>query len=343
MMTFPPLVSLPAAVVADLRDIGHHLQAESPADTVACAYGVGHDVLVWYDESEGRFFDLASLTKPLFTVPTVLGLLSARGALDEPVGKILSWLPQVPTTPTARQLLTHAAGLPAELPTEGDASEVRAWVAEAVRGAGCDSVIYSDVGYWLLGELVSTATGDPLPALFARAPTAADDAFVFVQAPDDRSVPAGPEVGGRRLVHDPVARRLGPSGHAGAFGTLAGVVHAVASWLDRDWLPEALAGEALTCQTHLTPGGHRSLAWTLAGDPFHAVAHDWPPTTLCHTGYTGVSVALDPVSRWWAVYLSNALPVAGDAGPILRARRLYHASAATHLLVATNDPVPTTA
>lgn len=330
------------AAIVDLRDIGHRLQAASPADTVACAYGVGHDVRVWYDESEGRYFDLASLTKPLFTAPTVLGLLSARGALDEPVEKFLSWLPRVPTTPTARQLLTHAAGLPAELPAEGDASQVRAWVAEAVRAAGRDFVTYSDAGYWLLGELASTATGDPLPALFGAAPTAADGAFVFGQAPAGRAVPAGPEVGDSRLVHDPAARRLGPSGHAGAFGTLAGVVHAVVSWLDRDWLTADLAREALTCQTHATPGGHRSLAWTLAGDPFHAVAHDWPPTTLCHTGFTGVSVALDPVSRWWAVYLSNALPVAGDAGPILLARRLYHAYAAAHLRATTNDPVPTT-
>lgn len=330
------------AVMAYLRNISHDLQAASPADTVSCAFGVGHDVRAWYDESEGRYFDLASLTKPLFTAPTVLRLHSARGALDKPVGEILPWLPEAPATPTVRQLLTHASGLPAELPAEDDVSQVRAWVVDAVRRAGHDLVTYSDVNYWLLGELASAATGEPLATLFARAPTVADDAFVFGQAPAEWSVPAGPEVGGSRLVHDGAARRLGTSGHAGAFGTLAGVVHAVMAWLDRDWMPEALDGDALTCQTHGTPGGHRSLAWTLAGDPFHAVAHDWPPTTLCHTGFTGVSVALDPVSRWWAVYLSNAVPVARDAGPVLRARRLYHAAAAAHLRATTNSPVPTT-
>jgi hypothetical protein len=95
------------------------------------------------------------------------------------------------------------------------------------------------------------------------------------------------------------------------------------TWLDLAWLPEPHAAQAVTCQTHSTPGGHRSLAWTLAGDPQHAVAHDGPPTTLCHTGFTVVSVALDPVSPWWAVYLSSAIPVARDAGPILRARRHF--------------------
>jgi CubicO group peptidase (beta-lactamase class C family) len=111
----------------------------------------------------------------------------------------------------------------------------------------------------------------------------------------------------------------------------------VRCWLDGGWLPEPLAADAVTCQTHATPGGHRSLAWTLAGDPVHVVAHDWPPTTLSHTGFTGVSVALDPVSRWWAVYLSNAIPVDRDADPILVARRHFHAAAAAHLRASSRD------
>lgn len=340
MIAFPPPEALPAPVLADLEAIGRRLKAASPADTVACAYGVGRDVRAWYDDSEGRCFDLASLTKPLFTAPTVLGLLAAHGALDEPVAEILAWLPRVPGTPTARALLTHASGLPAELPADGDAAQVRTWVAQQVRDLAAPSprVLYSDVNYWLLGELARACTGEPLPALFARSPTAASGTFSFAQAPADRSVPAGPVAGSARLPHDPAARRLGPSGHAGAFGTLAGVVDAVVSWLDGAWMPDHLAADALTCQTHATPGGHRSLAWTLAGDPFHVVAHDWPPTTLSHTGFTGVSAALDPVSRWWAVYLSNAIPVARDADPILVARRHFHAAAASDLRATTRDP-----
>lgn len=341
MFTVSPLVSAPEAVMAELRGIGDRLRAASPADTVACAYGIGRDVLVWYDESDGQYFDLASLTKPLFTAPTVLKLLADHGALDEPVERVLSWLPGGSTAPTARDLLTHASGLPAELPADGDESQVRVWVAEAVREAKSGTVTYSDVNYWLLGQIVSAMTRTPLAELFAEMSAASDGSFVFGHAPADRSVHAGPVVDGRRLVHDGAARRLGLCGHAGAFGTLRGVVQAVMSWLERDWLSEPLSGATVTCQTHAMPGGHRSLAWTLAGDPFHAVAHDWPPTTLCHTGFTGVSVALDPASQWWAVYLSNAIPIARDAGPILQARRLYHAHAAAHLNATGNEPVAT--
>jgi CubicO group peptidase (beta-lactamase class C family) len=244
----------------------------------------------------------------------VLRLLVDRDALDEPVAKTLAWLPPLPRSPTVRQLLTHTAGLPADLPAAGDASEVRFWLTECIHDvpAPLDVVTYSDPSYWLLGDLGSTLAGEPLQALFAKAPTAASGAFLFGKTPADRSAPAGPVEGNAQLPHDPAARRLGPSGHAGAFGTLAGVVQAVVTWLDRAWLPEPFAAEAVTCQT----------------------------TTLCHTGFTGVSTALDPVSRWWAVYLSNALPIDKDAAPVLRARRLFHAIAASHLRAAAADTIP---
>lgn len=335
-----PLPTAGAAILPDLREIGRRLKAESPADTVACAFGASRDVRAWYDDSDGRYFDLASLTKPLFTAPTALDVLSATSGLDEPITELLTWLPRSAARTTVRRLLTHAAGLPAELPATGDVSEVRRWLAARLGEAPTEEhqVLYSDAGYWLLGGVISKLTGEPLHATFAKAATAAAGGFRFGQVPTELAVAAGPRVYGEQLPHDPAARRLGASGHAGAFGTLAGVVRAVVSWLDHAWLTEPVSTQAVTCQTHTTPGGHRSLAWTLAGDPHHVVAHDWPPTTLSHTGFTGVCVALDPVSRWWAVYLSNALPVERDATPVLKARRLFHASAATHLRAAVPDP-----
>lgn len=334
MIGFPQPSDTHASVVAELQQIDRRLKAESPADTVACAFGVGSDVHVWYDESHGRFFDLASLTKPLFTAPVVLEVLSARGGVDLSVDALVGWLDGIGSMTTPRRLLTHASGLPGELPSDGDTAAVRAWFVEQLGEFSADAphVLYSDANYWLLGDLVSEVAGQPLHALFAKAPTATADGFCFGKVPSDRAVPAGPVVYAVQLAHDPAARRLGASGHAGAFGTLAGMVGAVMAWLDHTWLEEPVATAAVTCQTHATPGGHRSLAWTLAGDPHHVVAHDWPPTTLCHTGFTGVSVALDPVSRWWAVHLTNALPVDRDATPVLKARRRFYAAAATQLL-----------
>jgi CubicO group peptidase (beta-lactamase class C family) len=331
------MISLPVGtreeMIGDLRSIGHRLCSSSAADTVACAYGVGDNVVAWYDDSEGRYFDLASLTKALFTAPSVLVECADRSLLDEPVSTFLNWMPAGPGTPNVRQLLTHSGGLPSELPAVGHVSEVQTWLTDYVRRlpAPADLVVYSDPSYWLLGNLVSTLSDETLSTVFERSPSMCADGFRFGEVPAAMAVPAGPVQGDVQLVHDPAARRLGVSGHAGAFGTLPAVVTAVMSWLDHTWVPPSIAAEVFTCHTHRTPGGHRNLAWTLAGDPFHVVAHDWPTTTVSHTGFTGVCVALDPVSRWWGVYLSNAVPIDRDATPVLVARRHFHAVVAAHL------------
>lgn len=333
MITFPARGAMPADVLANMESIGTELKKCSPADTVAYAFGIGTKVCGWSDESNSAYFDLASLTKPLFTAPTLLSLLAEHDVLDVDVSTVLNWAPSSASKRSVRQLLTHAAGLPAELPVDRDRSEAVAWLSERLHDETQPGewVTYSDPSYWLVGLVVSELAREPLHATFASFAAAMGGGFVFGQAPAHRSVPAGPAADGIRFTHDPAARKLGPSGHAGAFGTLEGVVSAVVGWLDLSWLPAHLVESAFSCQTHTTPGGHRSLAWTLAGDPFHVVAHDWPMSTLSHTGFTGVSIALDPVSGWWAVYLSNAIPVNRDATPVLKARRLFHAAAASHL------------
>jgi CubicO group peptidase (beta-lactamase class C family) len=338
------MISLPTNVsdemMDDLRTVGHTLCRSSTADSIACAYGVGDRVVAWYDDSDGRFFDLASLTKPLVTAPSVLGWCADGSLLDESISTLVKWIPSRVATPTVAQLMTHSGGLPAEILADGDISEVQTWLTDCVPqySSPADRVLYSDAGYWLLGQLVSTLADEPLGTVFESSPWMHEWGFRFGQVPAALAVPAGPIQGEVQLVHDPAARRLGVSGHAGAFGTLAGVVTAVMSWLDRDWVPQSTTPEVFTCQTHRIPGGHRSLAWTLAGDPYHVVAHDWPTSTVSHTGFTGVCVALDPVSRWWAVYLSNAVPIDRDATPVLVARRHFHAVVAAHLR--SIDPSP---
>lgn len=318
-------------VATRLQAVSARLRSESPADTVACAFGIGSEVHAWWDESDGRLFDLASLTKPLFTARAVLDLLADGDDLSDAAADLGIWA--TGGSRVVRDLLQHTAGLPAELPTDVAAESVVDWARTRLApNDGFDRrVVYSDVGYWMLGRLVAATTREPLYRQFERTADALSAEFAFGSVRADRAVRSGPVVGDRQLVHDPAARHLGESGHAGAFGTLEATVAATVGWLDRSWARTSLGAEALSCQTHEVPGGHRSLAWTLIGDPHHPVAHDWPTTTVCHTGFTGVSIAWDPVTRWWAVLLSNAIPVDRDATPILIARRLFHAIAATAL------------
>jgi CubicO group peptidase (beta-lactamase class C family) len=331
------MIELPANICGDrmgeLKGIGHDLRGCSAADTIAFAYGIGESVVAWHDDSDGRFFDLASLTKPLFTTPSVIRQSEENIPLDEPASTFLTWIPAQPQTPTVRQLLTHSGGLPAEIPADGGADEIQDWLSERVyeKETQRGRVLYSDLGYWLLGRILATQSRSPLQAVFEGSPSMCAGGFVFGTVPAASAVPAGPIQSDVQLIHDPAARRLGVSGHAGAFGTLSGVITAVIGWLKPTWVRESAEAEVFTCQTHRTPGGHRSLAWTMGGDPYHVVAHDWPTSTVCHTGFTGVCVALDPVSAWWAVYLSNAIPIDRDATPVLVARRHFHAVVAEHL------------
>lgn len=82
--------------------------------------------------SEGTWWDLASLTKPLFTAREVLrgvedGLLDLGDPLTAHLPD-LAWMQETPLKArTLRQLLTHTAGLPAWAPlyTWGDAATIR--------------------------------------------------------------------------------------------------------------------------------------------------------------------------------------------------------------------------
>ena len=45
---------------------------------------------------------------------------------------------------------------------------------------------------------------------------------------------------------------------------------------------------------------------------------------MSHTGFTGTSLALDPVSGVWVVLLTNAVHAGRDAAPVTALRRAVH-------------------
>lgn len=109
----------------------------------------------------GRWFDLASLTK-LYTATAVLALSLERGiSLDASVGGLLGRirgaLGERLRNVTLRALLTHTARFPAWYPFYADGRPFFEILAELpVGGAG---MVYSDIGYMLLGEVLCAVTG----------------------------------------------------------------------------------------------------------------------------------------------------------------------------------------
>ncbi|MBS2554125.1 beta-lactamase family protein [Catenulispora sp. NL8] len=293
-------------------------------------------------------YDLASLTKVTATLPCVLRLVEAGEiGLDDPV---LKYLPgfgkdRGKDRVTVRHLLAHASGLPAILEVwrlPGTAEErFAAVLAEPLEAPVGTRVKYSDPGFILLGRIVADLTGKPLQEAFRElvadplgmtatgylpsGPAAATEANWF-DDPERQDAKSG-------VVHDENAESLGGvAGQAGLFGTASDL----AAYLRGGWLAEdspilsgSMRAEALRCQTEGLDG-RRGLGWTLRGDSFDFMSDRWPPTGAGHSGFTGTSLAFDPVSGIWCVLLTNAVLYGRDNRARQLRRSLHGAVAAAY-------------
>jgi CubicO group peptidase (beta-lactamase class C family) len=277
-------------------------------------------------------FDLASLTKVLATLPGVLLLVrSGQVGLDDPVADSV---PGVDPRVTVRQLLTHTAGLPAHVDlshrADSPAALVAAAAAQPLIGEPGAEVVYSDLGFILLGGLVAAVTGTELAESVTQS-VFAPLGVALTYAPPPAWLPriaATELVDGRPVlgrVHDENAAAAGGRvGHAGLFGTLEDVRGSLALW----WpggplLPDDLRAEALRDQT-AGRGGHRGLGWTARADGYDILSDGWGPAAVSHTGFTGTSVALDAASGRWAVLLTNAVHFGRGRPEVFAARRRFH-------------------
>lgn len=294
-------------------------------------------------------FDLASLTKVLVTLPAVLSLVD-RGQLrlTDPLGR---FVPGVHPAVTVAQALTHTGGLAATRDFAGSVPGTRTvtTTAELVAAAAAEPLVrppgtrveYSDLGFVLLGGLVEQVDGRPLDVVAAALVRPLGSGVMFRPPPELAyrtaatevlPTPSGPHRGLVGRVHDENAAAAGGvAGHAGAFGTLPDVAATVQAWLPGPrvngaaLLSPRLRARALRDAT-AGLGGHRGLGWTARGDGHDVLDAGWGPAAVSHTGFTGTSVALDPVSGRWAVLLTNAVHFGRGRPEVAAARRDFHAA-----------------
>jgi CubicO group peptidase (beta-lactamase class C family) len=303
--------------------------------------------------SAGTVFDIASLTKVVATTTAVLAL-AAIGALglDDPVTDYLPRFTAWRGGPvTIRHLLTHTSGLPATVEfyrwCRSREEVLDALVRTPLEAPPGSAVIYSDLGFIALGEVIRVVSGAPLDVTVRRRVTdplglgstgfgppgaAPIWPLACVAATECRSDGDGlPWVG---TVHDENARASGGvSGHAGLFSTVADLARFAQWWVSGDDgpVPATVRRAAASGQT---PGlaGQRGLGWVRVGDRFDILGPAWPPTAVSHTGFTGTSLALDPASGVWTVLLTNAVHFGRDHTAIRALRRDVHAAVAEALL-----------
>jgi len=287
-------------------------------------------------------YDLASLTKVVATLPSVLRLVAAgEVGLDDPVGRFFSsagWFRQPSLAEASvRSLLTHASGLPAWRPLFAEVSERRTALAAVLQSRleQPGEVVYSDLGFMLLGALVERVAHERLDAFAAR------EVFVPLGMADTRFGPlagvpvaATEDCGWRDRVlegevHDENAAVWeGVAGHAGLFGTAADLARYAHAWLTCDPRlgPEPLLAEATREQAiagdGTAAGARRGLGWALAGPNGFAGAG---ACGYGHTGFTGTSLWVDPGAGHAVVLLSNRVhPRRGPPEAIHRLRVAFH-------------------
>jgi CubicO group peptidase (beta-lactamase class C family) len=317
---------------------------------IVAAVGVGPSlerewVLGWAEDWPGgrrdmtvdTVFDLASLTKVLATLPSVL-LLVERGALGLDA-VVADYVPGVDARVRVRDLLTHSSGLPAQLGRgrHGERAMSPAALAAAAAATSLEEppgvrVMYSDVGFVLLGAIVEAVTGVGLGGFAEREVLEPlSSSATFAPPADWRPRIAATEVVDGRPVHGRVhdesaAAAGGPVGHAGLFGALTDVRACLPLWEPGGpLLGDDLRAEALRDATAAL-GGHRGLGWTCRGDVHDILSPGWGARAVSHTGFTGTSIAFDPATRRWAILLTNAVHYGRGRPEVFVRRRRFHAA-----------------
>jgi CubicO group peptidase (beta-lactamase class C family) len=273
-------------------------------------------------DADATLYDLASLTKLVATTTAVMVLVDdGRMHLDDRVSR---WLPHFSgggrEKVTIRQLLTHTAGLPAARPLEGAAPGDRLYnlvaTVKLIEKPGT-AVLYSDVGFVILGLAAGRAAGEPLPAFLRRRvwqplgmnATRFEPGLGCALCAPTLTLDDGTPFAGR--TNDPFSRELGGiTGNAGLFSTTHDVGRFAAMLANDGELEGVRVVRASTLRAfrQLQPhAGTRALGfeWFCREGTVPDHIGCKKPYAYGHTGYTGTSLWADPVSGTWVVLLSN--------------------------------------
>ncbi|PYX27905.1 MAG: hypothetical protein DMG80_17520, partial [Acidobacteria bacterium] len=266
-------------------------------------------------------FDAASLTKVIACAPAAM-LLIERGnlALDDPVQKYIpEFVGDGKETITIRQLLTHTSGLRPDIDTQpawqGYETAIQRACAEKLHAEPGTVFRYSDVNFFLLGDVVKRVAGMPLNEFVAReifGPLKMKDtgylpakSLIPRIAPTQTNVPRG-------VVHDPTARFMGGvAGHAGLFTTASDLARFARMMLNQGELEgvRILKPETIRQMTSVqTPEGmdtRRGFGWDIDTGYSRPRGKLFPIGSYGHTGFTGNAMWIDPFSETFWILLSN--------------------------------------
>ena len=285
-------------------------------------------------------FDLASVTKTFTTIAVLQQVEAGRIDLDAPVATYLPAFAQNGKGDvTITHLLTHTGGLPAWLPLYSAyrTPEERLDAVLAVKPIAPpgQTYLYSDLSLITLGMVVEKVTGHRLDTVIADGITRplgmTDTMFNPPASLRDRiaATEAEPWAGRpmiRGEVHDENAWALGGvAGHAGLFSTahdlavLARTLLNGGRYGDTRILREDTVRQMLVDRNARFPGDSHGLGFEL--DQRWYMDGLSSPVTFGHTGFTGTSLVVDPLSDSFVILLTNRVHPTRDWGSNNPARR----------------------
>jgi uncharacterized protein YbbC (DUF1343 family)/CubicO group peptidase (beta-lactamase class C family) len=274
--------------------------------------------------TEDTIFDAASLTKVIACTPAVM-LLVERGSLDLDAS-VSRYIPEFKgggkESITIRQLLTHTSGLRPDIETSSDwhgqAAAIQKACAEQVQSPPGTVFRYSDINFFLLGEVVQRVSGVHLEDFVSTnlyQPLGMSDTGYLPPRSELARIAPTEVVNGtpwRGIVHDPTARHMGGvAGHAGLFFTTPDLARFARMLLAggsspkaRIFKPETIRSMT-TVQTPPAVRARRGLGWDIDSGYSGPRGKLFPLGSYGHTGWTGTSIWIDPFSQSFLIFLSN--------------------------------------
>ena len=311
---------------------------------------VGHNGKVVYRKAFGQrslepthepmtadtIFDIASVTKCVATTTAVMQLVEAgRVRLNDPVTAYLPEFDQNGKNQiTVRELLTHYSGLIPDLEIKsawkGRDTGYKMIMESKLYNTPGTRFVYSDLNFATLAYIVEKVSGEPFEQYTAKhifEPLGMKNSrFLPPTDWDARIAPTEYDENGKMLrgvVHDPTTRRMGGvAGHAGLFSTADDLSLFAESLLSgKSVLGPAIITKMSTPQQPAMAASLRGLGWDI-DSPFSTNRGEFFPIgSFGHTGFTGTSLWIDPVTHTYVILLTNAVHPRGHGNAIaLRAR-----------------------
>lgn len=277
-------------------------------------------------------FDIASLTKVVVTTPAIMQLVE-QGKIDIDAPVAAYW-PEFAkhgkNAVTVRELLTHTSGLAPEIPDQDNITNERDALKQISRmsllNPAGTKFLYSDVNFMVLAHMVEIVAGQSINQ-YAQThlfnPLKMDS--TYFNPPSllkDRIAPT--EIIENKLrwgqVHDPLAYSLGGvAGNAGVFSDAKDLGIYAQSLLNGGQLPQLFRqgkiqwshflgplsiSKMTTPQTPDNLVDTRGFGWDI-DSRYSNRGILFPTQSYGHTGFTGTSLWIDPVTKTWIVILTS--------------------------------------